>query len=74
MSRLAADLLARFLRAIEGGAAGPPEFACARTVFLGKTTEFSLDPLDNRVVFVCSAVYRRWAALRLRHLGPWVAS
>ena len=70
----AADYLRRMLLAIEGGAPWPAAFGHAKAVFLAKTEDLSLNALDNRILLICSAVYRRWGALRLKHLGEWIGT
>ena len=74
MSLEAARRMTDMLNAVEGGKAWPRQFAHAKALFLGKTDSVSFSPLDNRVLLICPAVYRRWGALRLRHLEGWIES
>ena len=43
-----------------------------RSAFLAKTEIPSLDPLQYRILLILPILYRRWAALRLRDLAPWI--
>ena len=43
----------------------------ARAAFLEKEPGSS-DPLDFRLLLIMSTFYRRWAALRLKQLMPWI--
>eukprot|EP00969_Alexandrium_andersonii_P006838 298199-Alexandrium_andersonii.AAC.1 len=64
--------MARLLALVEAGAPWPSAFLHAKAAFLAKSAEPTTEPLDRRVLMICAAVYRRWAAIRLRHLDPWI--
>ena len=74
LSNVALEWLACMLNAIEGGDAWPQQTLVGRTSWLDKTDgpEPSLDPLEYRGLAILSKVYRLYAAIRLRHLQPWV--
>eukprot|EP00969_Alexandrium_andersonii_P255721 11303743-Alexandrium_andersonii.AAC.1 len=72
MSPLAADWLTRMLKLVEATGQWPRQLARARAVYLSKSTTPSYDALSYRVLLIMAAVYRRWAAMRLQDLAPWV--
>jgi hypothetical protein len=74
LSPLALEWLAAMLNAIERGAKWPEQMLVGRTAWLDKTEgpEPSLDPMEYRGLAILSKVYRLYAAIRLRHLQPWV--
>ena len=63
--------LAALLNSIEGGAPWPKAILRARAAFLEKE-EGARRPLDFRVLTILNAIYRRWRAIRLKHLMPWI--
>ena len=67
-------LLALLFVAIEGGAAWPEDSLHVKAAFLAKEENPSLDPLGYRILLIFPILYRRWAAVRLRNLAPWVLS
>ena len=64
--------MAQMLNTIEQGAAWPKGTTQARAAFLAKDSMKQGDPLAYRILLILSAVYRRWAAVRLHHLGEWI--
>ena len=74
MSDLAAAWLCRLFHAVEAGDEWPQQVEVARSVFLAKCAVDSVSPFDYRVLTIASVVYRRWAAVRLAQLQPWVNS
>ena len=74
LSSKALEWLASMLNSIEQGAEWPKQTLAGRTAWLDKTDgpEPSLDPLEYRGLAILSKVYRLYAAIRLRHLQPWV--
>eukprot|EP00969_Alexandrium_andersonii_P270424 11952522-Alexandrium_andersonii.AAC.1 len=44
----------------------------AMSVFLSKTLEDSVDPLEYRFLAICSIAYRTWASIRLAHVQGWI--
>ena len=65
--------VAYLLRAVEEGAPWPTGILHGRAVFLAKTEVPSLDPLKYRVLLVLPLCHRKWAAVRLSNLAPWIA-
>eukprot|EP00969_Alexandrium_andersonii_P274240 12121236-Alexandrium_andersonii.AAC.1 len=55
----------------EGRMRWPSVLLVSRAVMLPKTDKLSTDCMDYRLLSICSVVYRRWAALRLRDLKSW---
>eukprot|EP00969_Alexandrium_andersonii_P366596 15468867-Alexandrium_andersonii.AAC.1 len=43
----------------------------ARSVFLAKGEARHMDIMAYRILTITSFLYRRWASIRLRHLGQW---
>ncbi len=69
------DIMEEFaylLRAIEKGADWPKGTLHARAVFLAKTDEPSLDPINYRNLTILSVLYRKYGVVRLRNLRPWI--
>ena len=50
----------------------PRATTVARAAFLCKDPEKAQDPMQYRVLRIVSALYRRWAAIRLETLRPWI--
>ena len=46
----------------------------ARAAFLAKDNEAKENCMNYRILTIMPLFYRRWAALRLRSLDPWVES
>eukprot|EP00969_Alexandrium_andersonii_P040036 1754670-Alexandrium_andersonii.AAC.1 len=44
------------------------------SVYVAKTPQHSVRPLDYRALALLSSVYRTWARIRLRQINPWVKS
>lgn len=66
------ELLASLLNIIERGAPWPDGTTHGRAAYLAKGDIPSLDVVDYRVLQTLPILYRRWAALRLRDVAPWV--
>lgn len=64
--------VAKMLNRIEKGAKWPETATIARAVFLAKQVDSSWEPTDYRMIKITSAIYRKWATLRLFHLREWV--
>ena len=73
LSDKAFDFLAMMLNMIESGTGRPKVLRHVKGATLAKTEGQSYDPLDFRILMIMPAVYRKWAALRLRQLAPWVS-
>ena len=74
-SLLSLDVMEEFaylLRAIEKGAVWPAGCLHGRAVFLSKTGDPSLDPIDYRILLILPVLYRKWAVVRLRNLKGWI--
>ena len=61
--------MARLLNLIEDGAEWPEGMGEARAAFMQKEEGKVDDPLKFRVLKILPALYRRWAAARLRKLA-----
>ena len=72
MTDLAAMHLTRMYMAIEAGAKWPDQLKWARVVFLGKGTGASVEAYEFRLLSICSLLYRRWSAMRLHDMEPWI--
>eukprot|EP00969_Alexandrium_andersonii_P283777 12546481-Alexandrium_andersonii.AAC.1 len=72
MPSIAFEWLARLYTAIESGADWPKPVLLAKAAFLPKEEGEAPAPLKHRVLTIASAVYRRWASMRLQDLQPWV--
>ena len=59
------------LNIIEETARWPKEMSKARAAFMQKNPDKDTDPLQYRVLTILSAVYRRWASLRLYDMQDW---
>ena len=60
------------LNAIEEGAPWPTDTVHGKGAFLAKDPNDLDDPLKYRILLILPMLYRRWAKLRLKNLGPWV--
>ena len=72
LSTEAVERLADLLNAIEGGAQWPRALVQAHSAYLSKDASRTMQPLAYRVLALLPVLYRRWAAIRLRHLQHWV--
>ena len=72
LSRSAYQIIADLLNLVEEGESWPDGMNEERAVFMEKETDNVDDPLKFRVLKILPALYRRWAALRLRALDEWL--
>ena len=54
------------------GGAWPAALQQATSAFLSKDANNTMDPLAYRVLSLLPVLYRRWSAVRLRHLSNWI--
>ena len=66
--------IARLLNVIENGGAWPRGMCLARAAFMVKDPKKVEQPLSYRILLILSAIYRRWATLRLRHMSEWIST
>ena len=64
--------IADLFNLVEDGAPWPATLNKARAAFLEKNPEHRGDPTSLRVLLMLPAIYRRWAAIRLITLRPWI--
>ena len=64
--------VAEVYRFVEGGAASPTSTTKAKAAHLGKDPEDTTDPMKYRVLMITWHLYRRWAAMRLADVVPWI--
>ena len=64
--------LAQLLRCIEQGRPWPDALQQATSAYLAKDPANATDPLAYRVLSLLPVLYRRWSAVRLRHLSDWI--
>ena len=71
MTDLAAHYLARILNKVELGGHWPHQLTWARAVFLAKSAN-SMDIMQQRILTICSQVYRVWGRMRLHDMRDWI--
>ena len=64
--------LVQLLTCIEQGGSWPTDLHHATSAYLSKDPSKITDPLAYRVLSLLPVLYRRWAAVRLRHLASWI--
>ena len=64
--------MTEILNLVEEGEEWPRGMQEARAAFMEKEAGNVSDPLKFRVLKILPALYRRWAAVRLRNLEEWV--
>ena len=69
-----AEWLVALYRGAEAGAPWPAPMLDGKAACVLKRDTDQSDPPSCRVLVILSAVYRRWAQLRLRSLNDWVAA
>ena len=57
---------------IEEGGEWPDALRHATSAYLSKDPSKTTDPLAYRVLSLLPVLYRRWSAVRLRHLAGWI--
>ena len=60
------------MNVIEAGASWPEDLLHARATYMKKDDADPLNPVGFRVLLMLPVVYRRWVAVRLAHLEPWI--
>ena len=70
MSPNAAHYLCAMYGLIEQGVPWPEQLAQAKAVFLAKS-EAAIEPMEFRILTICSHLYRIWAAIRLGDISAW---
>ena len=68
--RSAVEALVPFLRMIEGGRPWPEALTVAKSVYIGKHVDATVEALKFRGLLITSAIYRMWAKMRLHHVAP----
>ena len=68
LSDQATRRIAQLLRCIEDGGSWPTALTHATSAYLSKDPDKTTDPLAYRVLPLLPVLYRRWSAIRLRHL------
>ena len=63
--------LADLMNMIEEGAPWPDRTTLARAAFLQKDPARTQNPVDYMALRILSALYRRWASVRLAAMRPW---
>ena len=64
--------LVQLLTCIEQGGEWPAALSHATSAYLSKDPNKATDPLAYRVLSLLPVLYRRWPAVRLRHLAAWI--
>ena len=72
LSDHATHRLAQLLRSIEDGGNWPTALTHATSAYLSKDPANATDPLACRVLSLLPVLYRRWSAIRLRHMQGWI--
>ena len=65
--------IAGLLNMVELGCPWPEGSQRARAAFMEKNPDYPDDPLEFRVLMICTPLYRRWAGCRRKALQPWIA-
>ena len=66
------DWLAKLLNLVEEGHGWPRQLLHAKSAYMEKDPADRANPLAYRVLQLLPNLYRRWAAMRLKELLPWV--